>query len=186
MTPQHEAKTKNSLKQPQAVILIRDRIYAYLRGCERGDSGLLENVPNATISELTRFFNKRESVIRREVNKLVAAGGAGLLGDKVYPLRGYKMRTVPANPPRQTYAVGSKLQTRKIAGHEITLAESVRYVATRPLAPPPNKPVTISIRELPGEIGDLAVLKLTVPSREDADKLLRRFNGRNSLDGRVW
>lgn len=186
MTPQHEAKTKNSLRKPQTVILIRDRIYAYLRGCERGDSGLLKNVPNATISDLTRFFNKRESVKRREVNKLVAAGGAGVLGDKVYPLRGYKMRTVSVNPPRQTYAPGRKLATRKLAGHEITLAEGVRYVATRPMAPPPNKLVTISIRELPGRIGDLAVLELTAPSREDADKLLRRFNGRNSLDGRVW
>jgi hypothetical protein len=182
-------KTKTSTKKPQPVILtnLRDRIYIHLRGCERGDFGLLENVPHTTIPELAKAFDKKEAVIRREVSTLVAAGGAGLLGDRVYPLPGYRMQPVPAKAPRETYAKHSKLKTRKIAGHEITLAEGVRYGATRPMAPAANKPVTVSIHELPNRIGDLAALQITLPNRKEADTFLRRFNnGRSSLDGRIW
>jgi hypothetical protein len=181
-------KTATRTKKPQPVILtnLRDRIYIHLRGCERGDIGLLENVPNATISELAKAFDKSEAVIRREVNTLVAMNGAGLLGDRVYPLPGYRMQPVPANPPRETYAKHSTPKTRKIAGHEITLAAGVRYGATRPMAPAANKPVTVSIHELPNRIGDLAAMMITLPNRKQADKFLRGFNGRSSLDGRVW
>jgi hypothetical protein len=181
--------TKTSTKKPQPVILttLRDRIYCHLRGCERGDLGLLENVPNTTISELAKAFDRNEAVIRREVNTLVATGGAGLLGDRVYPLPGYRMQPVPAKAPRETYAKNSKLKTRKIAGIEITLAEGVRYGATRPMAPGENKPVTVSIHELPNRIGDLAAFQITLPNRKEADTFLRGFNnGRSSLDGRVW
>lgn len=180
--------TKTSTKKPQPVILtnLRDRIYIHLRGCERGDNGLLENVPNATISGLAKAFDRNEAIIRREVNTLVAANGAGLLGDRVYPLPGYRMQPVRANAPRETCAKHSKLKTKKIAGHEITLAEGVRYGATRPMAPAANKPVTVSIHELPNRIGDLAAAEITLPNRKEADKFLRSFNGRSSLDGRVW
>ena len=122
----------------------------------------------------------------RDVARLAAAGGAGRLGELVFPLPGYQMQPVPAKPPRQTTARGSKLRTRSIAGYEVTLAEGVRYGATRPMAPPPNTPVTISIRELPSGIGDIPALQVTVRNREDADKFLRRFNGRDFCDSRVW
>jgi hypothetical protein len=182
-------KTTMRTKKPQPVILtaLRDRLYIHLRGCERGDQGLLENVPNTTISELAKAFDKKEAVIRREVNTLVAMNGAGLLGDRVFPLPGYRMQPVPAKAPRETTAPNRKLKTRKIAGHEITLAEGVRYGATRPMAPAANKPVTVSIHELPNRIGDLAAFQITLPNRKEADTFLRRFNnGRSSLDGRVW
>ena len=109
----------------------------------------------------------------RDVARLAAAGGAGRLGELVFPLPGYQMQPVPTKPPRQTAARGSKLRTRSIAGYEVTLAAGVRYGATRPMAPPPNTPVTISIRELPSSIGDIPALQVTVQNREDADKFLR-------------
>ena len=188
MKPKPEAKNAPHRKKPQPVVLhrLRDRIYAHLLGCERGEAGPLEGVRHTTLADLARAFDRSEAVMARDVVRLAAAGGAGRLGNLVFPLPGYKMQPIPAKPPRQTTARGNKLRTRNIAGYEVTLAEGVRYSATRPMAPPPNTPVTISIRELPSSIGDIPAFQVTVQNREDADKFLRRFNGRNSFDGRVW
>ena len=151
-----KAKTATRNKKPQAVMLVRlrDRIYAHLLGCERGDAGLLENVRNTTIADLARAFDMREATMRREVNRLVAAGGAGLLGDQVFLLPGCKMQPVPAKAPRKTSARTSKMKTRKVAGHEITLAEGVRYCAMRPIGPPPLR---FSCRISRAGIGNRAV-----------------------------
>jgi hypothetical protein len=168
-------------------LTLNDRIYYYLRGCERGDYGLLENVPYATISELMHAFGKSDAIIRRSLNQLFAQGGVGLVGDKAYPIPGYRPRTSGVRTTSKKPRERQTLKTRKIAGYEITLAEGVRYCATRPIAPPANMPVTVSIHELPSGIGVLPALQITTLNREEADKLLRRFNsGRTSLDGRVW
>ncbi len=73
--------------------------------------------------------------------------------------------------------------TREIAGHELTLEEGVRYLATRPLDGAPG-PFDVSIH-----LHDTREVVLTVPGllREQADALLRAFNnGRTSFEGRVW
>ena len=186
MKPQSKARTCRKKPQPVILTRLRDRIYAYLCGCDRGEIGLLKGVPNATLFSLARAFQMREAAIKREVDRLIAAGGASRLGDQVFPLPGYKMQPVAATLPRNTLTRGSKPKTRSIAGHALTLAEGVRYVAMRPMVPPAHKPVTVSIRELPSRIGALPAQQVTTANREEANKLLRAFNGRNSLDGRVW
>jgi hypothetical protein len=171
--------------QPMILVHLRDRIYVHLLGCERGEFGALEGVRHTTIAELARVFDTSESVIRRNVNTLFAEGGAGTLGDRVYPIAGYRMQPVAAKAPRETNAARRGLRTRRIAGQEITLATGVRYGARRPAAPTPNKPVTVSIYELPSGIGSIAAAQITLPDREAADTFMRRFNGR-SANSRVW
>lgn len=78
-------------------------------------------------------------------------------------------------------------KTRKIAGHRITLLEGVHYIATRPMGPPPNKPITVTIQPMEGAPLEAVEFQIAGLTYDEANRLLSAFNnGPMSFDGRVW
>ena len=76
---------------------------------------------------------------------------------------------------------------RRIAGHRIALLQGTRYIASRPMDPPPGRSVTVTIRPMPGAPSEAEEIQITKLTREEADRLLNEFNnGSTSFDGRVW
>jgi hypothetical protein len=80
-----------------------------------------------------------------------------------------------------------KHTTRRIAGHAITLAEGVRYIATRNMGTLKTRTFTVTIQAAIGS--PLAARSAVLPglTRRDADAFLAAFNhGPSWLDGRIW
>lgn len=78
-----------------------------------------------------------------------------------------------------------KTQTKKIAGHSLTLSAGTRYLATRPMASHVGQRFDVTIRPVDGR----DVPEVVVPGLdyEAATSLVNRFNdGSSSFDGRVW
>ena len=77
--------------------------------------------------------------------------------------------------------------TRTIAGHEITLAEGVRYMATRPMASRRGQTFPVTIRPVMGAPLEAENVVLPALSYDAANEFLTEFNnGAMSFDGRVW
>lgn len=76
---------------------------------------------------------------------------------------------------------------RRIAGHAVTLAEGVRYIATRDMGTLKTRTFTVTIQAAIGS--PLAARSAVLPglSRAAADAFLAAFNhGSSWLDGRIW
>ena len=78
-------------------------------------------------------------------------------------------------------------KTKRIAGHSITLLDGVRYIATRPMGPPPGKPITVTIKPMVGAPPEAEEFQIAGLTYDEAKRLLGAFNnGPMSFDGRVW
>lgn len=78
---------------------------------------------------------------------------------------------------------GRGMETKTIAGHEITLESGKWYRGSRPLADRIRKVFPISISDIEGN----EVLKIDGLDYDAANEFLRAFNnGVTSFDGRIW
>lgn len=78
-------------------------------------------------------------------------------------------------------------KTKRIAGRRITLLDGVRYIATRPMGPPPGKPITVTIQPMVGAPLEAEEVRIAGLTYDEANRLLGAFNnGPMSFDGRVW
>jgi hypothetical protein len=84
-------------------------------------------------------------------------------------------------------AQATKMRTRTISGHRLTLLRGVRYLAHRPMAPAPGTRITVTLEPIDSPPPEAQAVRIPGFTYAEANRFLGAFNnGRISFDGRVW